>query len=76
MNIERLFNKHKLVRRSLIAWAAWLITYATLQLPWASGAISSGAAASYATVVGILSVVIGFYFKSRHDEDVNDANAD
>jgi hypothetical protein len=62
-------ERYKVVRRLVLAWAIWLITYVTLQLPWASGTISSGAAAAYATVVAILTAVFGIYFRQRHRED-------
>jgi len=62
-------ERHKVIRRLLLAWAVWLITYVTLQLPWHGGNLSSGTAAGYATVVGLLSLVTGLYFHNRAKED-------
>jgi hypothetical protein len=53
----------------MMFWAMWLITYVTLQMFADVTAITTPAAAAYATAVGLLSVAIGFYIKKRYDED-------
>lgn len=59
--IECLFEKHKFVRRSLVYWAATIITLATYAIFKAPETITAASASALATVTGILAVVIGFY---------------
>lgn len=62
-------EKYKVVRRLVMIWACALISYGTA-IHFKSGQAGS---ASYIALVGILSTVVGFYFKKRYDED-EDAN--
>lgn len=70
--IEALFEEHKFVRRTAVLWALLLITFVTYvtfsQLPL----LTASVAAALGSVVGILSVVIGFYIKSRQLDDQGD----
>lgn len=62
-------DRYRVIRRLAIGWVMWLITYATLQVFAHPETLSGGAAAAYATVVGMLSVVLGVYFHDRFQED-------
>jgi multisubunit Na+/H+ antiporter MnhG subunit len=67
--IERLFEKHKLVRRVLVIWSAVIITLATYAIFKAPNEITAASATALATVTGILTVVIGFYQWDRKQDD-------
>lgn len=72
MNIlERLFEKHKFVRRAIVVWACWLITIVMLRVtePGSLPYLSASVAAVVATIVGVLATVLGFYQWSRDTED-------
>ena len=71
--VERLFEEHKLVRRVLVFWALGLITFVILVSFNDLTLLTASVAAAVGTVVGILSVVIGFYIRSR---ELDDKNAD
>ena len=73
--IECLFEKHKVVRRSLVYWAATIITLATYAVFKDPTAITSPAAAALATVTGILTAVIGFYQWDRTKDSESKANS-
>ena len=60
-NLDLLFEQHRFVRRTLVFWAMWMITFVTIQMFTDISLISNAAAAAYATLVGILGVVLGFY---------------
>lgn len=65
--IERLFNKHKLVRRSIIAFVLVLIGWATLHtFPKLQGDLLLKA---YLAVLGIITPILGFYKWLRSKED-------
>lgn len=66
--VECLFEKHKFVRRSLVYWAATIITLATYAVFKAPNEITAAAATALATVTGILTVVIGFYQWDRKQD--------
>lgn len=66
--IECLFERHKFVRRLMVFWAAWLITWVTLRLFADPAAITAAAATAYATVTGLLTIAIGHYQWSRSRE--------
>ena len=57
--IDNLFNKHKLVRRTIVFWALLVITWAIWHtLPRLdAGNLLTG----FGLVIGILATVIGFY---------------
>lgn len=59
--VECLFEKHKFVRRSMVAWALTLITIAVLHPEKYTDA-------KFLSVVGLLTAVIGFYQWSRQNE--------
>ena len=74
--IESLFEEHKLVRRLMVLWAIILITIIVLATFDDLSLVTASVAAALASVVGMLSVVIGFYIQSRKldDERKHDAN--
>ena len=55
------FNKHKGVRRLLLLWACCLITYSVVKNHLADTVAVA--------VIGLLTVVIGFYQWSRNKDD-------
>ena len=67
--IEKLFEEHKLVRRLLVFWALSLITFVILVTFNDLTLITASVAAVVSTIVGILSVVINFYVRSREVDD-------
>lgn len=69
--VECLFEKHKFVRRSLVYWAATIITLATYAVFKHPELITAASATALATVTGVLTVVIGFYQwdRTRDKED-------
>ena len=67
--MDRRFPNNKFFRRLVLVWVIVLIT-AVVALTWIrTPDIPAGTAAALATVVGILTVVIGFYQWSRQQED-------
>ena len=69
---ERLFERHKLVRRVALFWAIWLITVVILRVtePNVILGISAAGATIVTGVIGILATVIGFYqWYRQHEED-------
>jgi Co/Zn/Cd efflux system component len=70
--LDRLANHHRLFRRAVLVWACWLITWATWQAFTDPPQMGVSDAAALASVIGILTVVITFYFKHR----ANDSSAD
>lgn len=69
--IERLFNRHRLVRRLALLWACWLITVTVMRVTAieALPLVTAPVASVVAAVIGLLSVVIGLYQWSRHKDD-------
>lgn len=67
--VDRLFNKHRLVRRVIILWALWIITKVifTALDNWTT--MTSTTNAFVAIVVGLLATAIAFYRWSRSNED-------
>jgi len=63
-----LFEKYKLVRRLIIAWACWIIT-TTIWRFFDDASTSSAAATVTVAVIGLLGIVIGFYQWSRDNDD-------
>lgn len=66
--VECLFEKHKLVRRSLVYWAATIITLATYAIFKEPTSITAASATALATVTGVLTAVIGFYQWDRNKD--------
>lgn len=69
--LERLFNKHKLVRRLLLAWAVWLITTVVLAFIDHMGSIQTADATVIVAVIGILTTVLALYQHTRAKDDRN-----
>lgn len=69
--LDRLCNRHRFFRRAVLAWACCLITWATYMAFTAPPQMGASDAAALASVIGILTVVIGFYFKHRAGNDSN-----
>ena len=65
---DRLFNKHKLVRRGLMIWAIWIITWVIQRVFADLTLITPSVATALATVVGILATVIAMYQWSRNKD--------
>jgi hypothetical protein len=70
--VESLFEEHKLVRRLVVLWAVGLITFVIYVTFSDLTLLTASVAAAVGTVVGILSVVINFYTRSRELDDVLD----
>lgn len=70
--LERQANKNRLFRRLLIIWSCGLITWVTKISFTAPPDISGATAAALASVLGLLTVVIGFYQWSRASEDAHE----
>lgn len=60
-------DRYRVFRRLTLIWACALITYGTVQ--YFTGSHTHDPTNGYISLVGILSVVIGFYVKWRHDDD-------
>jgi hypothetical protein len=60
-------DKHKIVRRGVLAWAAWLISATAMAYFEHIGEINASDAAVITGIIGILTVVIGF---QKNDTDV------
>lgn len=67
--LDAVFNRHRLVRRLTLAWAVALITWTVWFVFTKQPDIKEGTAAALATVVGILTVVVGFYQWDRRQAD-------
>lgn len=69
--LNNLFEKHKFVRRATLAWACWLITVVVLRVtePEVLKDVNGSVATIVGSVIGILATVIGFYHKTRKQED-------
>lgn len=66
--IDRLFNKHKAVRRGLVVWAVWLITVVTLLVFSDLDKLTAPVATALATITALLTVVVGLYQWSRNKD--------
>jgi drug/metabolite transporter (DMT)-like permease len=63
--LYKLFEEYKIVRRTLVFWAIALVTWITFMVFTDITLITTAVAAAYATTVGVLGTVIGFYQWSR-----------
>ena len=64
----KVIHEHKAIRRGILLWTCYLVTYATHRVFASPHMITTPEAAAYATVVGLLGVAIGFYETSRRKE--------
>lgn len=69
MDIEALFNKHKLVRRLLLLWAVSLITFVIVTYAEKMGQVQTVDGTIIIAVIGILTTVLSVYQFQRHKED-------
>lgn len=71
MTLTDLVEKRKLFRRLALLWAMWLITVVVLRVtrPEVLPLVKAAVATIVTSVIGLLSVVIGFYLKTRAKED-------
>ena len=67
--IERLFEKHKLVRRLLVFWSVALITWVVLRVFSDLTLVTVAVATALATITALLTAVLAFYQWSRQNED-------
>ena len=65
IGLHRLFEEYKVVRRVIIIWIVYLITRITYIVFSDMEAVTGAVASAYASLVGLLAVVIGFYQWSR-----------
>lgn len=63
--IKKLVEEHKFFRRLSLVWCLIIVTYATIAVFSDLCSLTPSGAAAYATVAGLLSVVIGFYTHAR-----------
>ncbi len=68
-NLKSLIEDHKAIRRSLVIWAAALITWVVAQVFRDPTKITGDVVAALTTVIVLLSTSIGFYHWSRHKDD-------
>ena len=66
---ERLFEKHKLVRRLLVLWSVSLLTWGILKVFSDLTLVTAAVTTALATVTALLTAVLGFYQWSREHED-------
>lgn len=67
--VDRLFNKHKFVRRLLVFWAAALITWVIVTVFTQLELINGHVVTALSIVVGLLATAIGFYkFQRAQDQ--------
>lgn len=67
--LDALVNRHKGIRRLLLLWAMALITWAVRYAFVYRPDIPAGAVAALGSVIGLLTVVVGFYQWSRAHDD-------
>lgn len=74
---DRLFNKHKFVRRLLVFWAAALITWVIARVFTDLTLITTPVVSAMSIVVGLLTTAIGFYNYQRRldDREQNDVDS-
>lgn len=66
--IYKMVEEHKFFRRSVLIWSMGLITYCTIQVFDKIGKLTAADAAVFSTVVGLLTITIGFYQWSRGND--------
>lgn len=70
--IKSAFEQHKLVRRLLLLWSVGIITYASIRTYEQLDMITTQVVSLYGLTLGILSTVIGVYFRDRHKETLKE----
>jgi len=63
--VDRLFNKHKLVRRTMVFWAIYLVTFVLTIAMLNMDKITGPVATVIVSVVGLIATVLAFYQWSR-----------
>lgn len=66
--LSDLFEKHRAARRIALFWAIGLITVTVMRFLEMAPSLD-GADKVFIAIIGILSVVVGFYQKGRNDDD-------
>lgn len=67
--VDRLFNKHKFVRRVMVFWAMSLITWVIWVVFDGPNEITGHVVTALSIVVGLLATVLGFYkWQRAHDK--------
>lgn len=67
--LDRLFNRHKLVRRGIVIWACWLITTIVLKTWEDVSLINASVISGLSVIVGILASALAHYKWSRDKDD-------
>lgn len=69
--ISTLFEEHKLARRIMLFWAMWIITVMAYRRsdPKLMASGNGMTPEEFITIVGLLSIVIGFYQWSRSKDE-------
>ena len=73
--ISDLFEKHKLIRRTLVVFAMGLVAWTTGILYLNLELISTPIVSLHTITVGILSLAVGKYFVDREKEDSRKLNS-
>lgn len=67
--LDRLINKQKAIRRSVLIWAMYLVTHVTLIVFQNLPLITTSVVAAYTLVVGLVATAIAFYTQGRNKDD-------
>lgn len=73
MNVFEALDKYRVVRRLILLWACWLITFSVMRVFNNLELVNGAVATALTTVVGILTVVVGFYQKGREKDDARNS---
>lgn len=65
--LSRLFNEHKAARRAVLIWSMTMGTIVILRATDDMSLVTASVSALVSTVLGLLTVPIAYYFKSRGD---------
>ncbi len=65
--ITRLFEEYKLVRRVSVFWAMLLVTWVVAMVFFNMAEVTTPVASVAVSVIGLISIVFGFYFMGRKD---------
>jgi len=67
--IEKLVEQHKLVRRGLVVWIVVEITWVVDRVFTSPHEITAPEATAFGVLTGLLTLVLGFYQRTRSKED-------